>query len=267
MDITVSKPKKKKKIVHAATGGVAFDPDLPTIVFLHGASMDHTVWALQTRYFAYNGRGVLAVDLPGHGTSDGPPLASIGAMADWVWALLDSLGVDRAALVGHSMGALVGLEAAARQPARATKLALVGTSPVMPVNDALLDATRDDPSLAGRMIVAFAYGRRGQIGGMRAPGLWMTGGGLSLLARAWDGAMHTDFSACNAYQDGLASAAKITCPTLIVSGAEDRMTPVRAAKPLLDVIPSASMTVIPDAGHMVMVEQPDDTLDALKAFF
>lgn len=267
MDITVSKRGKKKKIVHAATGGVAFDATLPTIVFIHGAGMDHTVWALQTRYFAYNGYAVLALDMPGHGKSDGPPLDDIGAMADWIWALLDILEVGTAALVGHSMGALVGLEAAARQPARATGLALVGASPEMPVNDTLLDATRDDPLLASRMIVSWAYGGRGQIGGMRAPGLWMTGGGLSLLARAPDGALHSDFSACATYKDGPKSATKITCPTLLVAGDEDRMTPVRAAKPLLECVGDARMTVIADCGHMIMVEQPDATLDALKAFF
>jgi pimeloyl-ACP methyl ester carboxylesterase len=267
MDIVIAKGKKKDKIAHAATGGVAFDASLPTIVFLHGAGMDHTVWALQTRYFAYNGFAVLAVDLPGHGQSSGPALKTIGGIADWVWRMLDAVGVMRAALVGHSMGALIALEAAGRAPDRTTGLALVGASPAMPVNDVLLDATRDDPALASRMIVSWAYGGRSQIGGMRAPGLWMTGGGLHLLARAPKGALHKDFSACAAYQDGLDAAAKVTCPTLVISGAEDRMTPPRTAQPLLDIIGDARGTVIPDCGHILMAEKPDETLDALKAFF
>jgi len=82
MEITVD-----AKRVFAATGGKPFDAGLPCVVFLHGAGMDHTVWALQTRYFAWHGYGVLAVDLPGHGKSEGPALKTIGEMADWVWAL------------------------------------------------------------------------------------------------------------------------------------------------------------------------------------
>ncbi len=261
MDIEVS-----GKTVHAATGGVDFDAAKPTIVFIHGAGMDHTVWALQTRYFAYNGWSVLAIDLPGHGKSDGPPLGSIALLAAWVWQLVDAAGADRAALVGHSMGALIALEAAGQAPDKTVKLALVGASPAMPVNDDLLTATRDDPSLASAMIVSWAFGARGQIGGMRAPGLWMTGGGLQLLARAGNGVLHADFNASNNYQDGLGAAAKVICPALIISGAEDRMTPVRAAQPLMETLGDARMVVIPDCGHMMTVEQPDQTLDALKSF-
>lgn len=261
MDLDVAGKK-----VHATTGGVDFDASKPTIMFIHGAGMDHTVWALQTRYFAYNGWSVLAVDLPGHGKSDGPALGSIGEMADWVWQLADAAGAGKAALVGHSMGALASLQAAANEPKRTLKLALVGASPVMPVNDDLLTATRDDPDLANALIVSWAFGGRGQIGGMRAPGLWMTGGGLQLLARAADGVLHGDFSACNDYKDGMEAAAKVGCPVLIVSGSEDIMTPARAAKPMVDAIADARMTVVPDCGHMLMVEQPDRTLDALKSF-
>ena len=121
------------KSVFAATGGRPFDPALPSIVFVHGAAMDHTVWALQTRYFAHHGRNVLAIDLPGHGRSAGPALADIGAMADWVIRALDALGIETAKLVGHSMGSLVVLEAAARHPKRVTGLALLGTS--VPADD------------------------------------------------------------------------------------------------------------------------------------
>ncbi len=94
----------------------AFDRARPTIVFVHGAANDHSVWALQSRYFAHHGYNVLAVDLPGHGRSGGEALASIEAIADWLAALLDALGVERAALVGHSMGSLAALDAAARHP-------------------------------------------------------------------------------------------------------------------------------------------------------
>jgi pimeloyl-ACP methyl ester carboxylesterase len=252
--------------VHAATGGVGFDPARPLVVFLHGAGMDHTVWALQSRYFGHNRRAVLAPDLPGHGRSAGPPLASVAELGAWVWRLVDAAGGREAALVGHSMGALAALEAAAREPARATALVLLGASAEMPVNDDLLAAAHDDPALASRMIVSWGFGRRGHVGGMRAPGLWMMGGGLSLLERAGDGVLYTDFAACNAYRGGLDAASRVACPTLIVCGDGDRMTPARAAGPLAAAIAAAKTTVIGDAGHMIMVEQPDRTLDALTAF-
>src|SRR5437868_8841070 len=101
---------------------MAFDAALPTIVFIHGAQNDHSVWALQTRYFAHHGFGVLAVDLPGHGRSKGAPLTSVEAMADWLLALLDTAGAGQAMLVGHSMGSLIALEAAHRAPQRVSRI-------------------------------------------------------------------------------------------------------------------------------------------------
>ena len=112
--------------VFAATGGRPFDPAQPTVLFIHGAGMDHTVWALQTRYFAHHGRSVLAVDLPGHGRSSGAVLRSVGAMASWIVRVLDEAGVQSAALVGHSMGALISLEVAASAPGLARSLGRLG---------------------------------------------------------------------------------------------------------------------------------------------
>lgn len=253
------------KAVFAATGGRSFDPALPSLAFVHGAAMDHTVWALQTRYFAHHGRNVLAVDLPGHGRSDGPALDSIGALADWLARLLDALGVERAALAGHSMGSLIALEAAARHPERVSALALLGTAAPMAVSDALLDAAKANDHGALDMVTLWGLSRGGQVGGNRAPGLWMTGAGLRLLERARPGVLHADLGACNAYKDGLAAARKVRSPTLLLLGARDVMTPPRAAKTLAEAIAGAKTVVLPDCGHMMMIEQPDQVLDALIA--
>src|SRR5712672_1287214 len=129
MELTVDGRK-----VHAATGGRAFDPAKPVVVFLHGAGCDHTVWQLPARWFAWHGHSVLAADLPGHGRSEGPPLASIADMGRWVGALLDAAGVKQAAVVGHSMGAAIALEAAAAMPERVTRVGLVGTAAAVPVH-------------------------------------------------------------------------------------------------------------------------------------
>lgn len=251
--------------VRAATGGVPFDAAKPIVAFIHGAGMDRTVWALQARYFAWRGHAVLAVDLPGHGGSEGPPLESVEAMGAWIWRLVDAAGGARAALVGHSMGSLAALAAAAAAPGRCRKLALLGTAAAMPVNDALLAATRDDPAAAARMIASWGFGERGHFGGGPAAGLWILRGGLALLARG-AGALHADFVASNAWRGGPEAAARVACPTLLVSGDRDRMTPRAAAAPLLAALRDGAETVIADCGHMHMAEQPGPTLDALAEF-
>src|SRR5208282_1701188 len=178
--------------VFAATGGAAFEPKRPVVVFLHGAGMDHSVWTLQARYFAHHGRSVLALDLPGHGRSHGPQPASIEAYADWLAALIAAAGVERAALVGHSMGALITLETAARAPQRVRALALLGVAARMPVHpDLLAAADRGDPA-AIELITAWAYGKPAHLGGHKAPGLWMLGGGRRLLERSRAGVLAND---------------------------------------------------------------------------
>jgi pimeloyl-ACP methyl ester carboxylesterase len=249
--------------IFAATGGKPFVPGQPTVVFLHGAGMDHTVWTLQTRWFAHHGRNVLAVDLPGHGRSNGSPLASIEAMADFVPALLDAAGATDAALVGHSMGALVALEATARHPARVRALGLLGIAATMPVHPKLLEAAAADDPAAGAMIVDWGFGVRAQIGGATAPGAWMTGSAAQLLARSRPGVLSADLAACNAYRGAVAAAASLACPTLYLLGAGDRMTPAKAAQSLIAATKFAATTMLPETGHMAMVERPDAVLDAI----
>ena len=247
----------------AATGGQPFKAGQPTIVFIHGAGMDHTVWALQTRYFAYHGHNVLAVDLPGHGRTSGPPRDTVEGMADWIISALDALDVESAAVVGHSLGSLVAFDTAARYPARVTALALLGTSIPMPVTDLLLGAAEKNDHAAFDMVTVWGHSYDGQTGANRAPGLWMTGGAVKLLERSGPGVLHVALSAANAYQDGLDRASNIACPTLLLLGQRDAMTPVKAARPLAEAIPGARVTTLPDCGHMLLAEQPDAVLDAL----
>ncbi len=259
MDLTVAGQR-----VHAGTGGRAFDPDLPLIVFLHGAGLDHTVWALPARYFAHHDRAVLAVDLPAHGKSAGAALTSIEALADWTVSLLDEVGAEKAALAGHSMGALVALEAAARHPGRLRALALLGAAPKMPVHPDLLTAAAADDHAAFDLMTSWGFGPAGHLGGARVPGSWLMGGGERLLERIRPGVLSADLAACNAYAAGMDSAAKVACPVLVVMGAADKMTPARAGAKLAAAIPGAEQAVIPGCGHMMLAEKPDETLDALK---
>jgi pimeloyl-ACP methyl ester carboxylesterase len=251
--------------VFAGTGGQPFDPARPCVVLVHGAGMDHTVWALQSRYLAHRGRGVLAVDLPGHGRSGGAALASVDALADWLIDLLDSAGVGTAALVGHSMGALACLAAAARHPDRVRALALLGVAPKMPVHPDLLALAEANDRRAVELIDDWAHGPRAHVGGHPAAGTWLIGGGERLLERARPGVLHTDLAACDAFADGEAHAARVQCPTRLILGADDKMTPAKAGQKLAALIPDADAVVIPNCGHMQMTEKPDETLDALTA--
>jgi pimeloyl-ACP methyl ester carboxylesterase len=253
--------------VYAYTGARALDSTLATLVFVHGAANDHSVWALQSRYFAHHGRNVLAVDLPGHGRSTGDALGSVDAIADWIPGLLDILGVDAAALVGHSMGALAVLECAARYPDRVTRVALLGPAAPMPVSDALLDAARRNDPVAFELITGWSYSAGKQLGGNTVPGVWLTGNATRLLERTHPGVLHADLVACNSYAGGLAAAGKTRCPSLVVVGARDIMAPPKNAQGLIGALAGARVVNLPDCGHAMMAEQPDAVLDALRAFF
>jgi len=250
--------------VFAATGGRAFDPAQQSILFVHGAGMDHTVWALQTRYFAHHGRNVLALDLPGHGRSPGTPLKSIEDMAAWVGRLLDAAGIGAAALAGHSMGALVALAAAAALPGRVRALALLGAAPSMPVHPDLLAAAQANNHRAVELVTSWGHGRAGHLGGNRAPGLWLMGGAERILERSAPGVLHSDLAACAAYAGAPEAAARIACPCRVIAGEGDLMTPAKAGARLAEAIPDADFALIPGSGHMMMLEKPDETLDALR---
>ena len=186
------------RAVYAYTGTKPIVATQRTVMFLHGAANDHSVWALQSRYFAYHRCNVLAVDLPGHGKSAGPALPTVEAMSQWALQVLGAAGIERAALVGHSMGSLIALEAAAREPKRVEKLALIGTAFPMKVSDALLSAAQAQDHAAVDMINVWSHSPGGQIGGNRVPGLWIMGGGLRLLERTgtirWDVQLKPDES-------------------------------------------------------------------------
>ncbi|WP_315720920.1 MULTISPECIES: alpha/beta hydrolase [unclassified Bradyrhizobium] len=249
--------------VFAATGGRDFDPSLPAVVLVHGAGFDHSVWALHSRWFAHHGFTVLAPDLPGHGRSAGPALPTIADMADWVVALLQAVNAKPAHLIGHSMGSLIALDAASRHPDRVSALSLIGTAATMTVGPDLLKAAEANDHAAIDMVSIWGLGFAAELGGSRAPGLWMHGGAQATLERCAPGVLFNDLSACNDYQDALASAAKITVPTRLILGEKDMMTPVKAGKTLAAAIASARTIVLPGAGHTMMAECPDALLDAL----
>jgi pimeloyl-ACP methyl ester carboxylesterase len=261
-----------ERVVHgrkayAYTGGKPFDAALPCIVFMHGALHDHSVWNLLARWFAHHGHAVLALDHPGHGRSDGPPLASVEALADWTLALLDAAGVERAAFVGHSLGSLIALEAAARAPQRATQLVLLATAFPMKVSDALFATARENPLRAIDMVNAFSFSTHAAKPAFPGPGSWLHGANRVLMQRMLAGApelnlFEHDFRLCDAYRGGLDAAAKVACPVHCLLGTRDQMTLPKAAQALVAAL-RAEVHRLP-AGHSLMSEVPDDVLNVLR---
>jgi len=250
------------KFVFATTGGREHDLADPLAIFLHGAGMDHSVFALQSRWFAHHGWRVLAVDLPGHGASEGPVLTEIAALADWTARLIDSQG-GKAALIGHSMGALIALATAARFAENVTAIGLIGVGEKMPVNPDLLAAAKAGDHQAVDMVSIWGLGGTAVRGGNPSPGQWMLGGAERLLERARPGVLHADLAACDAYCDAVADAGRIGCPALFVLGERDMMTPSKSGASLAARIPGARVTILAGAGHMLPIERPSETLLAL----
>jgi len=252
---------------YAYTGGKPFDATLPCVVFIHGALNDHSVWTLLARWFAHHGHGVLALDLPGHMRSDGPPLAGVEALADWVLAVLDAATVEKAALVGHSMGSLIALEAAARAPRRITQLAMLATAYPMKVSEALLGTARDAPHKAIDMVNVFSHSTLAAKPSYPGPGTWLHGAERALkrrvLARQPDlNLFEHDFATCDRYGGGMQAAAKVQCPVTIILGERDQMTSPKSTREITAALKARVITL--PAGHSLMSEAPDSVLNALR---
>jgi len=260
--------------LYAYTGGKAFDPALPTIVFLHGGEQDHSVWILQSRYMAHHGYGVLALDLPGHMRSAGPALATIESMAEHIAVALKACGIERLILVGHSMGSLIALELGTALRDKTHGIVLIATAFPMRVSDALLDATKNSPPRAMDMINVWshsasirAFDRKPSSPGPGFSNVW---GNLRLMQRVaqrnGSDVLRADFAACNAYQRGAQAVAELTCPALFILAASDSMTPAHAAQPLIDACKDATVLTLPSTGHSLMAEDPDGVREALRRF-
>ncbi len=249
--------------VFANTGGEPHTKGAPTIVFIHGAAMDHTAWTLLARFWAKSGYNVLSIDLPGHGLSEGQPLTTIEQNADLVQQVLGQLELlDDVVLVGHSMGSLIALECAAAIK-QTRVLAMLGTAIPMAVSKPLLDAAQANDHSAIDMISLYGHSFGGQIGGNPVAGIHAQNFAERLMEQAAPGAMYADLKACNEYKKGETTAALVECRAGLVLGELDSMTPPAAARGLLDSLPNGQIITLPDCGHMMMTEKPEETHRAL----
>jgi pimeloyl-ACP methyl ester carboxylesterase len=249
--------------VYAATGGRPFDPRKPTALFLHGAGMDHSCWPLQSRWFAWHGWSVLVPDLPAHGRSGGALLESVTDMAAWTGRVLTAADVHQAAIVGHSMGGAVALEAAASLGTRVTSVALLGTAARIPVHPDLLSAADSDAPRAYEMMTRWGHSPGAKLGGNQVPGIWMMGSARALFAQNRPGVLHADLAACDSWKTGAVAASKISCAACVVVGARDIMVPPKKGRELATMITGARIISLRRCGHMMMQEAPDACLDAL----
>ncbi|MHB8949916.1 MAG: alpha/beta fold hydrolase [Rhodoferax sp.] len=252
------------------TGGKAFDAAKPTVIFIHGVLNDHSVWILQTRYLANHGWNVLAVDLPGHCRSAGEPPSTVEDAADFVIALMDAAGLQKAALVGHSFGSLVALEAASRAPERISQLVLVGIAFPMKVSPALLASSLSEPMKALEMVNIFSRATLAPPPSALGPGTWIFGASMALGRRVLASnprvnLFHAGFKACDSYSHGEEAMARVTCPVLFVLCSVDQMTPPKAAQGLIKQALNAQVVFLP-GGHHQMNETPEPMLAALSGF-
>ncbi len=246
-----------------ADNGPRTDPR--PLLLIHGAGHDRGAWQAVAGGLVASGRRVIVPDLPGHGASAGPALADVASMAAWVLALADALGLERFALGGHSMGALVALAAAAAAPARVATLSLLGCRAPMPVAPFLLDAARTEPAQAHALINKFSFAPAERIGEARRQAL--EAANLERLQAQPAAVLAVDLAACERWQDGLTAAAHVRCPTLLLCAAYDRMTPVETSRPLLQALQpgcDARLVELPDCGHGMIDEAPAAVIEALR---
>jgi len=256
----------KGKQVFATTGGKPFDKSQPVVVFLAGSALDHTVWVLQARFFAFRKYSVLALDLPGHTNSEGPALTSIEDMGDWLNDVVEALDIKNLSLVAHSQGCLTALEYASRYPDRLRSLSLIASGLATPVNDHLLNAANENPEAAIAMMIGWGFGPAGHLHQGPIPGNSMVAGGRKIMRRNVPKELATDLRACDAYKNGKNAAAKIDGPIQVILAGLDRMAPRKATAQLVEHLNDPEVHVIAGSGHMVPQEAPNKCRDLLKNF-
>ena len=253
--------------IFASTGGRPFDKNKPLIIFVHGSGLTHMTWVLQTRYFAFHGYSVLALDLPGHGLSKGKSLKTIEDMADWISSVIDAVGYKEASLVGHSQGCLITIECTARYPDKIKTLSLMGGAGAIPMNPELLALAENGDPKAVDLMMDWAHGPAGHFGGHPVPGLYHINTGAMLAkTRNIKNTLGVDFRACDNYKNGFEAAKKIKIPTLSILATDDKMCPVKEGKKLADLIEGSKVDIIDNCGHMMLLEEADRVLAVLKKF-
>ena len=249
--------------VFYGTGSGSPERDARSIVFIHGAGFDHSVWVMPARHFARHGFRVIAPDLPAHGRSSGVALTTIESMADWLADLVSQECSGPATVVGHSMGSLVCMSFANRHPQLVERIALLGTAAPMPVGPPLLQAAADNHHAAIDMANTWSHSTQGRLGASQVPGVSNLHSGERWLERMQNGVYHADLSACNAFTARLDVG---DVATLVIVAEADQMTPAKSGLGVAAAVQGAQTVMLKNCGHSMLAEQPNQVLDALKEF-
>ncbi len=229
----------------------------PPVILIHGAGGNHLHWPAQIRRMP--DQRIFAVDLPGHGKSEGIGHHTVEDYANDIVEFIQALKLNAAILVGHSMGSAIALKVAIHHPKQVLALGLVGSGSRLRVMPALLHNASNESTFADavRMVNEYSYtsshARLKELGEKR-------------MLESRSAILYGDLLACDAFNE-TDQIQNISTPTLLVCGAEDKMTPPKYSEILCNSIPAAKMEIIPDAGHMAMIEKPDQTAEILMGFF
>ncbi len=253
------------KQVFAATGGIPFDNHLPVVVFLHGSGLDHTFWGLHSRFFAFREYSVLALDLPGHTNSEGPAIATIEVMADWLDAVLGILGAENISIVAHSQGCLIALEYASRYPDKLNSVSFIASGLATPVNPDLIEAAEKKPDAAVAMMLSWGFGDAGQFHQDPIAGNSALASGRRVMLGNTD-ALSADLRACDAYKNGKTAAAAVAAPKQVILADNDRMAPRKAGTELHNHLEESELSIIQNSGHMLPIEAPNECRKLLRDF-
>lgn len=230
----------------------------PPLLLLHGAGGTHLYWPPEIRRL--KDCRVISLDLPGHGKSDGVSgLQRIEAYAEKVHDWMEEMKLQQAVIAGHSMGGAIALTLALLYPPSVAGLVMVSTGARLAVNPALLEETSSPLSFVNAVhtIIKWSFGSQASARLVELA--------QQRMAESRQSVLHGDLRACNEF-DVVNQLGKIDCPTLIICGCEDRMTPCRSSQYLASHISKARLHLIPDAGHMVMLEKPREVARAFETF-
>ncbi len=241
------------------------DPDLPTVVMLHGVGGDHSIWQPQSAFLSRRGFNVLVPDLPGHGRTPGPAAETIADLVDWTLSLLADCGVVKAHVVGHSLGSLIAVGTAAANPALVERIVLLGSSDRLRVHPELLERAHNGDRTVVDLMSAWSF-PVANAGGSGAPGMSSAAATRRLLEGTALATIAAGLAACDSY-DAAVPAATISSPVLIVCGEGDRMAPCRGGAALANAFPNAALRVLPGTGHCMTLERPGEVARILLSWF
>jgi pimeloyl-ACP methyl ester carboxylesterase len=227
-----------------------------TLVFIHGSGGDHTLWLHQCTRLK-NAFNIAALDLPGHGLSEGRGEQDVAVYMEWVRQILKALAIEKPVLIGHSLGAAISLRYALTYGDTLAGIVPVGGGAAMPVNPAILDGLKTDPATVIAMAakISVAKSNRARLS--------------EILMKSMSGInpdiLYGDFLACSKH-DVTATVSAIRVPTRVICGDEDKMTPPEMSRYLKDHIPGAQWALIKNAGHFVMLENVEEFNETLRTF-